>query len=117
MPEKTPKFSSPSFWFWVWCKMENSEWEKLEIYSPRFPSFQRTPSFRPHPLEEGSCSVNGPARNPSDMGLNFNWTTVKEFESSISTVSAAEIEKNTINILLIVFAKISQTISRFLHFY
>ena len=41
--EKTQRFSSPSFPFWVWCKMENSEFdqnasEKIsEVYISEFP--------------------------------------------------------------------------------
>ena len=45
--DQTALEKTPSFRFWIWCKTENWEWKASEIDSPRFPSFLRTPSFRP----------------------------------------------------------------------
>ena len=51
--DQIPRFSNSDFPILGigWCKMENSERKTSEKYSPRFLRFQRTPSFRLHPIE------------------------------------------------------------------
>ena len=40
-----PRFLNPSFRFWLYGKIENSEIRKLGIIFPRFPRFPTFPSF------------------------------------------------------------------------
>ena len=41
-----PIFIDPSFWFWLWGKIENSEKRKVGIIFSRFPRFPTFQSFR-----------------------------------------------------------------------
>ena len=77
---KSPRFSSPSSRFWLQCKMENSEGKTSEKYSPGFPRFLRTPSFRPH---HQSSVLSG------SSFLSFSACLIAQFGSWLMTYSIA----------------------------
>ena len=84
---KSPRFSSPSSRFWLWCKMENSEEKTSEKYCLRFPRFLRTLSFRPH---HPSSVLSGSSFLP------FSACLIAKFGSWLMTYSIAR-EANEFN--------------------